>query len=221
MHFEFLVEDASGKIALEALVEKILGHNGTEHTFRFFAYSGVGHIPKSVTSAADVKNRMLLNNLPALLRGYGKSLQYSESAVVVVVDLDNRNCVDFKNELLSLLNDCQPAPTTLFRIAIEEMEAWLLGCRSAVTTAYPKAKKQILDGYRQDSICGTWEVLADAIHQGGSAALKKEGWPAPGRAKCEWATKIAPHIDVDANASPSFGAFRDGIKRIAEEAARS
>lgn len=172
-----------------------------------------------VTSAADVKYRMLLNNLPKLLKGYGISQQHFEAAVVVVLDLDKRKCVDFKNELLSLLSDCQPAPTTIFRIAIEEMEAWLLGCRYAVNTAYPKAKKKILDRYQQDSICDTWEVLADAIYPGGAAALKKEGWPAPGRAKCEWARQIAPHIDVEANQSPSFGAFRDGIRRLAEEAA--
>jgi hypothetical protein len=96
------------------------------------------------------------------------------------------------------------------------MEAWLLGDRTAITTAYPRAKTKILNKYRQDSICGTWELLADAIHKGGAAALKKEGWPAPGRAKCKWAKKIAPHIDVDANRSQSFGVFRDGVRKLAD-----
>ena len=49
-------------------------------------------------------------------------------------------------------------------------------------------------------------------------ALKKEGWPAPGRAKCKWAKEIAPHIDVENNKSSSFRVFRDGIKKVAEEA---
>ena len=218
MHFEFLVEDASGQIALESLVEKILGANGAEHSFRFHSYKGVGHIPQGMTATDGVKNRMLLNNLPRLLRGYGKSSRHFEAAVVVVVDLDTRSCVSFKKELLSLLVGCNPAPTTLFRIAIEEMEAWLLGDRDAIMAAYPKAKTKILNNYQQDSICGTWELLADSVHKGGAAALRKEGWPAPGRAKCEWAKTITPHVDIDANRSQSFGVFRDGIRKLAEEA---
>lgn len=217
MHFEFLVEDASGMIALEALVEKILGPNGAAHTYRFFSYKGVGHIPKGMASASSMKNRMLLNNLPRLLRGYGKSQQHFDAVIVVVVDLDDRNCADFKNQLLSLLDDCDPTPITLFRIAIEESEAWLLGDQKAVLAAYKNAKKKVLDSYAQDSIRGTWELLADAIHEGGATALKKEGWPAPGRAKCEWAQKITPYVDVDANKSPSFNVFRDGIRKLAEE----
>jgi len=219
MHFEFLVEDKSGKFALEPLVEKILGQNGDAHSFRFHSYKGVGHIPKDMTAADGIRSQMLLNNLPRLLRGYGKSRQHYEAAVVVVVDADTRNCMDFKNELNALLDDCNPAPTTLFRIAVEEMEAWLLGARDAITTAYPRAKTRILNKYKQDSICGTWELLADAIHEGGAAALRKEGWPAPGRAKCEWAQKIAPYIDVDTNQSTSFRVFRDGIRRLARETA--
>jgi len=217
MHFEFLVEDVSGEIVLKSLVEKILGVNGAEHSYTFHKYKGVGHIPKNMTATSDIRSQMLLNNLPRLLRGYGKSLQYSPAVVVVVVDADRRDCVEFKNELRALLNACNPAPTTLFRIAVEEMEAWLLGARSAITAAYPRAKTNILNRYRQDSICGTWELLADAIHKGGAAALKKEGWPAPGRAKCEWAKKIAPHVDVDTNQSPSFKVFRDGIRSLAQE----
>ena len=219
MHFEFLVEDASGQIALESLAKKILGVNGAEHFYRFHSYKGVGHLPKDMTAASDIRSQMLLNNLPRLLRGYGKSLPSPEAAVVVVVDLDHRNHIDFENKLLALLDSCDPAPTALFAIAIEEMEAWLLGARAAILTVYPRAKTKVLDKYKQDSICGTWELLADAIHKGGSAALKKEGWPAPGRAKCEWAKKIAPHVDVDANCSPSFGEFRDGIRSLAREMA--
>jgi hypothetical protein len=174
MHFEFLVEDASGKIALESMVEKILGINGAEHSYSFHSYKGVGHIPKNMTATGGVRNEMLLNNLPKLLRGYGKSLQHSPAAVVVFIDADRRDCVEFKKKLLDLLNDCDPAPTTLFRIAVEEMEAWLLGARAAIRAAYPRAKTKMLNKYKQDSICGTWELLADAIHRGGAAALKKE-----------------------------------------------
>jgi hypothetical protein len=152
--------------------------------------------------------------LPSLLRGYGRSLG-DLSAVIVVVDLDNRDCVAFKQELLDALKACDPCPRALFRIAIEESEAWLLGDRDAVKVAYPKAKDTVLDSYLQDSICGTWEVLADAIHPGGALRLKRLGYREAGKAKCEWAGEIAPHMNVDRNQSGSFQVFRDGVRTLA------
>ena len=217
MHFEFLVEDKSGRIAIDILLRKILGVNGAEHSWNLHSFPGIGRIPKNLHQEIDPKKWQkwpLLNRLPQLLRGYGRSLDDS-AAVIVVVDLDDRDCVAFKEELLAVLNACDPCPTTLFRIAIEESEAWLLGDRNAVKAAYPAAKDPVLNAYEQDAICGTWEVLADAVHAGGSAALPKSSWPAPGVAKCEWAEKIAPRMDPDRNLSPSFQVFRDGVRRLA------
>ena len=215
MHFEVLVEDRSGSIALEIVLEKILGENGTDHTWRMHAYKGIGRIPGDLRRTQDPAKRLLLDQLPRLLRGYGRSLLHQAACVVVVVDLDDRDCTTFKRDLLSALAACNPRPRTLFRIAVEESEAWLLGDREAVIAAYPRAKKQVLDGYVQDSICGTWEVLADAVHAGGSARLKKAAWPTPGRAKCDWAAMIAPHMDVERNVSASFRVFRDGVRHLA------
>ena len=215
MHFEILVEDASGKISLESILEKILGPNGQDHTYRIISYKGIGRIPKDLRGTIDPQKRILLDRLPKLVRGYGKSLQDLHAAVVVVVDLDDKDCMVFKQEMLDILNTCNPQPTTLFRIAIEEGEAWLLGDRNAVKAAYPRAKKQVLNAYVQDSICGTWEKLADAVYPGGSQKLKQLGFPHTGQAKCEWANNIAPHLDVESNKSRSFQIFRDGIRNLA------
>ena len=204
MHFEVLVEDQSGSIALEHIIEKILGPNYTEHSWRMHAYKGKGQLPDNLYETPSLKNQLLLNNLPSLLRGFGKSLQSSPTAVVVIVDLDNDDCLRFKQDLLNVLNQCNPRPKTLFRIAIEEGEAWLLGDRAAVSAAYPNARDAVLNGYVQDSICGTWEVLADAVHPGGAARLNQSSYPATGEAKSEWARSIAPHMDVDNNKSKSF-----------------
>ncbi len=214
MHFEVLVEDASGKIALKSILEKILGPNGQDHTYKIISYKGIGRIPGNLRGTTDAQKRILLDRLPKLLRGYGKSLRNFPAAVVVVVDLDDKNCLTFKQEMLDILNDCNPQPTTLFRIAIEEGEAWLLGDRNAIYSAYPRAKKQILNTYVQDSICGTWEKLADIVDSGGAQNLKQLGWPYIGQAKCEWAHNIAPHLDVDSNNSKSFQIFRDGIRHL-------
>ena len=214
MHFEVLVEDRSGSISLEFILEKILGPNWVDHSWTIHPFKGIGHLPQGLHEVPNPANHLLLNNLPRLLRAYGKVLQGS-SAVVVVADSDDRDCIKFKQELLNVLNACNPSPNTLFRIAIEEGEAWLLGDRAAVKSAYPNAKDVVLNSYVQDSICGTWEVLADAVHSGGSIPLKASGYPAAGVAKCEWAGKIAPLMDVDSNKSKSFQVFRDGVRNLA------
>ena len=180
------------------------------HSFR-----GKGRLPDNLYEAPSPKNQQLLNNLPSLLRGLGRSLEESTSAVVVVVDLDDDDCLKFKQDLLDVLNTCNPRPRTLFRIAIEESEAWLLGDRPAIRAAYPNARDAVLSAYAQDSICGTWEVLADAVHQGGAARLRQLGFPADGEAKCDWARNIAPRMNVDSNQSKSFQVFRDGVRNLA------
>ncbi len=75
MHFEILVEDVSGKIALESILQKILDPNGQDHTYRIISYKGIGRIPKNLRGTTDPQKRILLDRLPKLLRGYGKSLQ--------------------------------------------------------------------------------------------------------------------------------------------------
>lgn len=220
MHFEILAEDESGGIVLDIVMEKIFGPNGGGHSWEVRPYRGLGRLPEDLRSAPDPAKRLLLDRLPALLRAYGKSLDES-SAVVVVVDCDDRDCLAFKRELLGVLDACAPRPNALFRIAVEESEAWLLGDRPAVKAAYPNAKDAVLDGYEQDGICGTWELLADAVRPGGAGRLRKAGWPAPGQAKCEWAARIAPRMNPDGNRSPSFQAFRDGVRRLAEKNMRT
>lgn len=54
----------------------------------------------------------------------------------------------------------------------------------------------------------------DAIYPGGHAAIQKAGWPMPGQIKHGWAAKISPLLGVEHNASPSFGKFRDGLRRL-------
>ena len=215
MHFEILVEDPSGKKALDILMQKILGN---QHTFRVMHYRGVGRIPRNLRSRTDAGKRILLDQLPRLLRGYGRTFAGYHAnypaAVILVCDLDDKCLKTFRKELLDVLNTCNPRPETRFCIAVEEGEAWLLGDIAAIKTAYPKAKDDLLDRYENDSICGTWELLADAVFFNGSRALKKRGWQAVGMQKSAWAENIAPHMNVDANASPSFQYFRDKLRDL-------
>jgi len=212
MHIELLVEDSSGALLVEALLPQVIGPQGSPHSWRVHAYKGIGRLPKGLASGAGPAKRALLDQLPRLLAGYGKTPGID--AVVVVLDSDERHCADFLRELKGLLGRCDPAPDTLFRLAIEEMEAWYLGDRAALLAAYPRAKKDVLGRYVQDSVCGTWELVADAVHPGGAAAVKKAGWPLPGQLKHEWASRISLHMDVASNQSPSFCKFRDGLRRL-------
>jgi hypothetical protein len=178
MHFEILVEDISGKKLLDNLVPRIIGNN---NTFKVIPYKGIGRIPTKMNNGADAKKRILLDNLPRLLQGYGKTYQNYPAMVIVVCDLDDKCLKQFRNELITLLNNCNPKPQTRFCIAVEEMEAWFLGDILAIKQAYPRAKEIILKSYENDSICGTWEKLADAVYQGGAIALNKNGWQMVGK----------------------------------------
>lgn len=212
MHFEVLVEDQSGKITLEELLPKIVGR---EHSFKITAYKGVGRIPKNMRDTHNAAKRILLDNLPKLLKGYGKTFAgYStdyKAAVIVVCDLDDKCLAKFRKELNTILNACNPQPETRFCIAIEEEEAWLLGDKDALKAAYPNARDNILGKYVQDDICGTWELLADAVYPGGARVLKEAGWQAVGAEKSNWAKNITPHMDVEKNLSPSFLYFRQKL----------
>ncbi|MEO5348039.1 MAG: DUF4276 family protein [Magnetococcus sp. YQC-3] len=213
MHFELLVEDQSGKKALDILVPKILGAGHT-HTLNIHAYRGIGRIPKDLRGAADPVKRMLLDRLPGLLRGYGNTFAGWPSdfpaAVVVVCDLDDRCLKAFRDELLAVLGECNPAPLTCFCIAIKESEAWLLGDPNAIRTAYPQVK-----GSAWNKAGDTWETLADVVTPGEAAQLARKGYPAIGEAKSRWAEEIAPHMDVDNNQSASFVYFRDKLRALA------
>lgn len=212
MHIEILVEDPSGAKLLDLILPKIFGDQSASHSWRVHSYRGIGHIPKNLSAVHDPARRVLLEQLPRVLRGYGKTPGID--AVVVVVDSDNRPCAAFLAELKELLIGCGAPNNTLFRLAVEEVEAWYLGDRAALHAAYPRAKADVLSRYVQDDVCGTWELLADAVYPGGSAAIKRAGWPLPGQIKFGWAETIGPLLDPDRNTSPSFCKLRDGLRRL-------
>jgi hypothetical protein len=210
MHFEILAEDISGKRALDILIPKIVG---PDHTFRVHPYKGIGHIPKSMKVSPDPSKRILLANLPRLLGGYGKTFPNGRGATVIVVcDLDRKKPEVFSSELKKILDACNPRPKALFCLAIEESEAWFLGDLPAVKAAFPKAKDTILNSYENDSICGTWELLADAVYPGGAKALSKKGYQGAGEEKSRWAGEITPHMSITNNKSPSFCSFREELR---------
>ena len=211
VHLEFLVEDQSGRAALEILVPRMLG---PASTYRIHSYKGVGRLPRGLRPKSDADKRILLDQLPRVLRGYGSDP--GRQIVVVICDLDDKSRPEFLAELNQMLDRCTPRPRiTLFCLAIEEFEAWYLGDLAAVRKAYPRANARVLESYVNDSICGTWEVLADATYPGGSKALARLGWSAEGEQKSIWARMISPHMDIDGNRSPSFRYLCERVRAVA------
>ena len=158
----------------------------------------------------SISSRVCFGDMVECFGGY----QNYRAAIIVVCDLDDRCLKEFRQELLAILIACDPQPETRFCIAIEEGEAWLLGDYQAVEAAYPSVDWNVLRGYRNDEICGTWERLADAVYDCGSEALKRLGWQAVGKEKEAWAENISSHMDVDRSASPSFQYLREQVRAL-------
>ena len=107
------------------LLPKVIGTHADPHTWHIHEYKGIGKLPTGLSSSSDPAKRALLNQLPRIIRGYGRTPGID--AVVVVLDTDQRDCAAFLSELKAMLRSCNPAPKTIFRLAIEEMESWFLG----------------------------------------------------------------------------------------------
>lgn len=64
--------------------------------------------------------------------------------------------------------------------------------------------------YKQDSICGTWEKLADVV----GYDYRDKSYQEVGLKKREWAEKITLYMEAENNQSPSFQYLMDELKRI-------
>jgi hypothetical protein len=198
-----LVEGPSETALLEALLPRLL----PGHAFRVIEHQGKGKLRKK----AKPLQRGLLDQLQPKLRAYGRSLNPETDRVLVLVDADEEDCAVLKGRLTRALARINPRPTVLFRIAIEETEAFYLGDPVAIRAAFPSANLTRLSAYRQDSVCGTWELFREVIG-------------AENEDKVVWAENMGPHLSLDrtgrrANRSPSFHSFRSGCLQLAGEVA--
>ena len=209
-YIEILIEDKSGGILMEKIMEKYVADK-KDLTYRIHSFKGIGKIPAKAVSLSQIKSHRLLTDLPVYLRGIGASLKnlQGNKAVFVILDSDEEDCSNLKHRLLQVYHEMEISIQVFFCIAIEEMEEWLLVDHQALLKAYPMAKRSLLQKYVQDSITGTWEVLADIVYKGGLQGLRRNAssYYEIGMFKCECAAKIGEYLDLKRNASPSFNYF--------------
>lgn len=209
-HIEILIEDKSGEIIVKHIMDKYVACMD-KISYRIHGFKGIGKIPLKASKISQVKSKRLLTDLPQYLKGMDSYLKNMpcKKAVFVILDSDDDDCAKLKSELVQMYKSLEISIEVFFCIAIEEMEAWLLGDNTAVLKAYPSAKRNILQRYVQDGIVGTWECLADSVYKGGLQALKRNGtsYYEIGKFKCECADNIGNYLDIRRNASPSFNYF--------------
>ncbi|WP_414937657.1 DUF4276 family protein [Amycolatopsis sp. cmx-11-51] len=190
-----LVEERSADEALRALLPKIT----PGVAFRIAPFDG---------------KEDLLRKLPHRFREYTYYWRAVNSRVVVLVDRDDDDCLELKAQLSRMAKEAGlPAEAVLFRIVIEELEAWFLGDVSAVHAAYPRVSLDLVKRVKfrepEDVPGGAWEALEHLFQQ--------HGYHKKGLAKMIAARDIAPHMDVENNRSQSFQVFRDGLRRLVSE----
>lgn len=201
MMVDVLVEEESAKIVLEQILPAVIP--GVDH--RVIAFRG---------------RPDLLKKAPGRLQGYASLRKGFDQRVAVLVGRDRDDCRELKVRLEKMAIDAglatlaRPAidggAAVVTRIAIEELEAWFFGDVPALSAAFPGVPASL----------GSKAAFRnpDAINGGTAERLVRElnraGHFADPAAKIAIARHIAPCLDVESTTSPSFIAFRDGLRRL-------
>ena len=196
MKLHILVEGAADMRFLETWLPRLIPN----HTFAIYPHQGKGKLPTNPNLAVHPRRRGLLDQLPGKLRAFGRSLKADTDRVFVLVDCDEQDCVDLKTRLIAILDSCDPAPETKFRIAIRETEAFFLGDLPAIKKAYPKSKSKFILPLEPDEIEDPAETIAKIV---GSTSERK----------IEWAEMIGRQLTLSwhQNKSSSFRTLCQGL----------
>lgn len=198
MTLHILVEGRSEVAFFEPWAKRLL----PGHAIKVHPHQGKGSLPKP-TEQPDPRRRGLLCQLPQKLRALGKAPTSSSDSVLVVVDADKEDCVALKKAQVALVDAMEPRPKVLFRIAVEELEAFYLGDLAGLKRAFPEHDAKLARAFTPDSVCGTAEYFGRVIGDGGLN-------------KVHWAEVLGPKLTIAAqrSRSPSFRALVTGLLRF-------
>jgi hypothetical protein len=201
MGIEFLVEEPSAEEALKHLLPRLIKQRAQW---------------KLINLGSKYK---LLKALPQRLAAYRQRIAAGENLrVVVLVDRDNDDCAALKVQLedaarrSSLATKSDPDIDGQFyvvnRIVIEELESWFIGDPAALRQAFTSLPRidERSGIFRTPDNGGTWEALHRFLKRHG---IYKSSYP-----KIDAARRIAPNLDPQANRSPSFRIFVQGVEAL-------
>ncbi len=214
MHFEVLTEDRSGGVVVEALMNKILKPLLPSYSIAIRPHRGKGDMPDDPYAPPKKFASGLMDLLPAKLRAYDRVYAGTDFVLVVVMDSDDLIPDEVKQTLSVQAGKFAPGLRCVIGICVEETESWMLADEAAVMEAYPEADVNVIREYRQDSVCGTWEVLCRALLREKARGLIRVGYPAIGQYKQEWAYRISRVMEPERNGSPSFCQFSQELIQV-------
>ena len=207
MLIEILSEDKSGAVVVERLSERIAECEGIKAQVNVHPHRGCGSLPKDMTAKPPKFANSLLDLLPSEFRAYNKTYAGKDIILIIALDSDDKDPQALRQEIYSVASKFAPDIRSVVGISTEEIEAWVLGDKSAIIEAYPDTNKDVLDSYVQDSVCGTWEILCRAVSEN-AEELIDIGYPAIGHYKALWTENISKYMLPQRNVSPSFNTFK-------------
>ena len=207
MLIEILSEDKSGAVVVERLAKRICENEGMDAEVHVHPHRGCGSLPKDMTAKPPKFASSLLDLLPAKLRAYNKVYGGKDVILIIAMDSDDNDPQTLRQEIYSCASKFAPNIRSIVGLSTEEIEAWMLGDKHAIIDAYPDCRRDVLDSYVQDSVCGTWETLCRAVSEN-AEELIDIGYPAIGHYKALWAETISRYMLPQKNVSPSFNTFK-------------
>lgn len=188
---DFLLEEESMKSLLKVILPKIMPEKWVlEENVFLRPHQGKGDLMRSI---------------PKKMRAYSHSSY--KVGLVILHDKDSNDCIQLKDEILSLAQGISDCPPCLVRIVCTELESWYLADFDALQNAYPKitviGKNRNKSKFRHpDSITNAAEELQKLI---------------PEYQKIRGSEAIAPHLNVHISndtRSKSFYHFVTGLQRF-------
>ena len=207
MLIEILSEDKSGAVVVERLAKRICENEGMDAEVHVHPHRGCGSLPKDMTAKPPKFASSLLDLLPAKLRAYNKVYGGKDVILIIAMDSDDNDPQALRQDIYSCASKFAPNIRSIVGLSTEEIEAWMLGDKHAIIDAYPDCRRDVLDSYVQDSVCGTWETLCRAVSEN-AEELIDIGYPAVGHYKALWAETISRYMLPQKNVSPSFNTFK-------------
>ena len=207
MLIEILSEDKSGAVVVERLAKRICENEGMDAEVHVHPHRGCGSLPKDMTAKPPKFASSLLDLLPAKLRAYNKVYGGKDLILIIAMDSDDNDPQALRQDIYSCASKFAPNIRSIVGLSTEEIEAWMLGDKHAIIDAYPDCRRDVLDSYVQDSVCGTWETLCRAVSEN-AEELIDIGYPAVGHYKALWAETISRYMLPQKNISPSFNTFK-------------